>query len=556
MLGGPVTPREMLRPMRKTPLSWPVLLGLCVALLLAGGSPARADLTESEFKKLSAEAKKLMKRGGESLDKRRAVEALSKADSAASVELLVQWALASEAERSSRLVPAAEKLKAKYEDYLAKLVKKQGENEENWSEAGHKRLGTRREKYDAANRLVVNELNLQGDMARGLRATKDPAAIAWLAQAGVPSLLASGGVLPVLEGCVDVLLKQPAEVAGPAILGAIERELSPARHIRAIEWVGLGQLVGAAKSLAPALAVRSILVRRAAVRAYGDLNEPASVPFLIGGLKTASGLLAAEIEDALHKFTNRTHEGDYGIWTKWWEAEGEAWLAAGSTKRYEKRAAQGDPGFYGIPTPSTRIVFVLDRSDSMRLPIPHKGTGVKADEASKLKLAKEELSRAIVRLASNVKFNVIFYNHEIKTWKPAPRMVAATRDNKQKARKWFMSQKHAGSTALFGGLSRALNYSEKFGADYSDDEDTGDEEPAGKGGGVDTIFLLSDGQPTNAKDKLMKPEELEAALANFFEENKVAHCVVHTIGIGPDHDDVLMRRIAEETGGQYVGIGK
>jgi Mg-chelatase subunit ChlD len=72
------------------------------------------------------------------------------------------------------------------------------------------------------------------------------------------------------------------------------------------------------------------------------------------------------------------------------------------------------------------------------------------------------------------------------------------------------------------------------------------------GGDVDTIYLLSDGAPTDAR-----PEEVLAVAKNIHED---FHVKFHTIGLGEseglvvtqDRPPSLLDQIAKATGGAYV----
>ena len=73
--------------------------------------------------------------------------------------------------------------------------------------------------------------------------------------------------------------------------------------------------------------------------------------------------------------------------------------------------------------------------------------------------------------------------------------------------------------------------------------------------GADTIFLLSDGAPTEAGGvALLRGPALEEAVRAFLDANRAYGCVVHTIGIGPEHSRSLMQRLARETGGTYKAV--
>jgi Ca-activated chloride channel family protein len=214
------------------------------------------------------------------------------------------------------------------------------------------------------------------------------------------------------------------------------------------------------------------------------------------------------------------------VWDRWWTAEGAALAQRGSPKRFTEQPKRANPrgaSFYGITTRSNRIVFVLDRSGSMR--------------GAKLETAKDELARTIRRLSPDVRFGVVFFNHEVETWWKPPLLAEARNDTKRVAIKWIMDLPATGRTHMFQALRTALWYAEIGASD------------------ADTIFLLSDGEPTQGGGRLAG-EELEREHREFLDANRLSRCIVHTIGIGPDHDRQLMRRIAHDTGGTYRAVGR
>jgi len=543
----------MIQPMRlragTTRAAWLALL----AVLLLAPTPAHAGLTEAEFKKAASAAGKLMKKRGEAVDKKGVIAVLATDDTPRALAVLVEWAEISAALRKKRLEPEAGKRREQYRGYLEKVLQKHDGSEAGWSDAERGRLAKRRAAWKEALALVVTETNVLTDIAAAIAASKGEGAVAWLAHAGVPALMKGEGLEPLLEASVQALLKHPAALAGDAVVRAVARPFTPKVRIQALDWIALEMIEGAAMRITPCLLSRSVPVRRAAVRALRALDEPRSVPPLIESLESATGLLAAEIERVLHHFTGESFSRDGAAWKRWWQEKGAAWLKFEDGRRHTSKGTGGDFDFYGIASPSNRIVFLLDRSGSMEHPAQTQGKapvtgGDKKKHAAgqtKLQVAKAELRRAINRLGVDAKFNVLFYNHKVDAWKAPPNLVDASRENKTAARTWFMAQKPVGSTELFAGLMRALKYSSTL-----------DREPEDADAGADTVFLLSDGAPTTGvPPRLMTEEETEAAVLAFLAANKLARLVVHTIGVGPQHNKELMKRLAAQTGGTYVAVG-
>jgi predicted protein tyrosine phosphatase len=64
---------------------------------------------------------------------------------------------------------------------------------------------------------------------------------------------------------------------------------------------------------------------------------------------------------------------------------------------------------------------------------------------------------------------------------------------------------------------------------------------------VDTIYLLTDGEPTTGR--LVAPEDI---LDEVLRWNRQRQIVIHCIGIGTDAD--LLKRLAQESGGTYKQV--
>lgn len=203
--------------------------------------------------------------------------------------------------------------------------------------------------------------------------------------------------------------------------------------------------------------------------------------------------------------------------------------------------------YYGIDTSNKRIVFVVDVSGSMdgnnegnisdKLRAQAMGTigsaignriggtfgsavssGVQS-ESTKLASAKRELKPAIMGLKDTSSFTVIVFSDNIRSWKAE--VQKATDSSKALGYTFVSSLKTEGGTNALAGLKKAFSIK-----------------------GVDTIFFLSDGQPSDAS-----PDEI---LANIEKLNKNKKVTVHTIGLGDDKDEDFLKALAEQNGGNYI----
>jgi von Willebrand factor type A domain len=527
------------------------LRSLALGLLLA--LPALADLAPEEWERARAEAARLAAKGGERDRKVALVATVRQEDSARAARLLLGFASAS-AKRRDDLAPRAAKAADDYMRIDRQLRKKHGRGVKREVLEGNIDWRKRREAFEQVGADLDAEVAVLAAIGEAFGALRSPEAALALADATGPDGAGARRAAEVREGIVAALLAQSGDAFDAALLAFGSDADLPYARVRVLDRVAARRIRAGFDVAAGCLAADHPIVIRAAIAALRALDEPRAVPPLVTARQRATGLVAEEIDTLLFRFTGKkfTGEGADAMWAGWWKSEGEAWLASAGAERFEGApGARGGTDFYGIETRSNRIVFVLDRSQSMRLPVPQKGpvTGPKGDESvpgkTKLEVAKNQLERTIRKLAPDVKFGVIFFGGKFQAWQAPPALLGATPENKKAAIEWFASLAPEGSTPTFAALAEALRYAKVGGGKSATD-------PAG----ADTIYLLSDGAPSGpgGADLLLGPE-LDAEIARFLEANRDFKCVVHTVGVGPDHNRELMTRLARETGGTYRAVG-
>ncbi len=523
-----------------------IVLGFLLVL------PALADLAPDEWERVRTEAGRLAARPGERDRKVALVAAVRREDSARVARLLLGFAAAA-AKRRDELAPRAAKAADDYVRIDRQLRKKHGRGVKREMLERDAEWRKRREAFAEAGAELDAEVAALQAVAEAFAAMRSPAAVAALGDAAEPDAAGARRAAEVREGIVAALLAQPGDALDGAIVAFASDAELPFVRVRVLDRIASRRIRAGFDAAVACLLAEHPIVARAAIAALRALDEPRAVPPLVKAREGAKGLVAEEIDALLFRFTGKRFAGAgaEAMWGGWWKAEGEAWLASAGPERFEGApGAKGGTEFYGIETRSNRIVFVLDRSHSMRLPVPRKGpvTGAgvgKVAGNTKLEVAKNQLERTIRKLAPDVKFGVIFFGGKFQAWQPAPALLAATPGNRNAAIAWFAALEPEGSTPTFTALAEALRYAKVGGGKSATD-------PAG----ADTIFLLSDGAPTGpgGADLLLGPE-LDAEVARFLEANRDFKCVVHTIGVGPDHNRELMMRLARETGGTYRAVG-
>ncbi len=520
-----------------------------VSLLLLGLVPAatsRAELDDAAWRDVSKKAKKLMKEPGQLIGKRRTIAKLAVDDAERSAKLLVKWATTSLKFRDKDLRKELDEAQEQY-DKLVRILLKAYDTMPPNRKKDKDNYDIKKRALDRAKANYASEVEAQRLLGKALGRLSSTEAVDVLLKEGEKKIARAkgSGAATFMMGILSSYVRQPVEKVGAHLLELARTSPLPEGRIRILNWIASSKVEGGLDAAALCLAASEDVVKRSAIFTLQVLDDPRCVKPLIDALEGAEGLLQEELERTLHFFTGRSFDGDHGVWSLWWEKEGEAWFKADDGERYPTNpdAGKADKGattsFYGVETKSKRIVFVLDRSGSMRTGMNASGQqkppteGEESGEKSKMVLAREQLKWSIETLPKGVHFNVVFYATDVQVWKAPPEMVPATKENKQAAIDWFLEIDANGYTRTFDALGKALDYA------------------SGKGG-ADTIFLLSDGSPTAVDaGEPLTGEDLEAEYAAFLEKNRIYKCVVHTIGVGRAQNRTLMQRIARDTGGTY-----
>ncbi|MBM3974819.1 MAG: hypothetical protein FJ301_12035 [Planctomycetes bacterium] len=216
-------------------------------------------------------------------------------------------------------------------------------------------------------------------------------------------------------------------------------------------------------------------------------------------------------------------------------------LARGELKTATKQTTTATPRFFGLETDGERMVYVVDMSDSMLLPIEpsakpkgpitgpkeKKKKGAVLDESdlpwhqigTRWDLARENLRISLSRLTPDKEFCVVWFGKQAGTLDACKGLMKATRGNIDKVMaeldgiKANMTPEQGkplpptgrlrGDTNLHGGLRLAFALHSKGFASSAAYVD-----PLALAEGCDTILLLSDGDPS---------------IDDFYEEDKNYH---------------------------------
>jgi hypothetical protein len=152
----------------------------------------------------------------------------------------------------------------------------------------------------------------------------------------------------------------------------------------------------------------------------------------------------------------------------------------------------------------------------------------------RLEIAKREFIRALGNFNSKASFGLIVFNHRVRYWRKT--MVRATKKNKEAAKRWVQKLEPADTTNIYAALEAAFGMAGMGARDRN------------YAMGADTIYLMSDGAPTNEDASADDPERILRAVREW---NQLARVKIHTIGL-LGHDVDFMSELARQNHGHYT----
>jgi hypothetical protein len=341
--------------------------------------------------------------------------------------------------------------------------------------------------------------------------------------------------------CAEALGKIGAPEAVAALIARAPREIEPGVRIAIAD--ALAPLAAkneeARKALLPWLEGGIWGSRLAAAQALTQSGDKKLIPLLIKMLSgIGSGRMKYEIDQCLKKLTSVSKHGEYAAWNAWWE-KNENEILAGT---YVPTKAEMDDGpgvtqFYGIPLHSTKVVFIIDTSLSMKEPTtwkPEIDTGIDKLEGDRaIDIARYELRKIIRQIPEGAHFDIIGMYGKLALL--SEKWVVAAKDAREKAVKFVQTLDTRVGTDVHGALIRALDFS---GGNWN----TPPREDS-----IDTIFILSDGMPSvGMSDMSQIPDRI-------LDGARFKRIAITTIACAaPKQGRELLKKIADGTGGQFV----
>lgn len=265
-----------------------------------------------------------------------------------------------------------------------------------------------------------------------------------------------------------------------------------------------------------------------AIDAIARLRQASSVGKLVERMGKETGRLKKSLAEALWQLTGQPFEEDEDRWAGWWQAAKKDFKVATEKEidkaekaRERRRLTQRTvvkAKFFGIKVESHRVIFILDVSGSMLEAMY--GREFDGRPAARIDIAKQELSQAVENLDAGALFNIYTFSSGVARWQQEGIGVNNEQSRKE-ALTWIERLGASGGTNLYDSVREAFN-----------DKD------------VDTIFILSDGEPTVGD--VIDPFRIREDVATWNKHRKIK---INTIAIGGNLE--VLEWLAQDAGGRY-----
>ncbi len=413
-----------------------------------------------------------------------------------------------------------------------------------------------------------------------------------LLRAGVVEALGGMGHAWAYDACTSQLAEKDlglrlaavaalGSLGNPAACGSLSALAGDAEGALALAAVDalvrIKSVPGAEAAVLGALEHPDWRVRVRAIEACVALGLKSSVRPLIVRMSSEEGRLRGDAYGALKSLTLRDFGDNPAAWRTWWDRTEAGFvmpdlekvrLALEEERVKGTKYSSGAKTFLTIATKSENILFVIDVSGSMDTPFGDperlKMTGRSYTSLQRLAIVQDELIATITDLPDTTSFNIVAFATDVRSWKKDP--VRATVLNKAGATDWISRLQplgikrggtsfgvatgmelpepdNEGSTNTYLALMTALGEPVE---DARHPRTFVTEESRTP---LDTVFFLTDGEPTVGKTVDMNEIRREVLRVNAFRGVQI-----HVIFVGEQGGEDL-QKLAHENRGVFVKLG-
>jgi HEAT repeat protein len=269
--------------------------------------------------------------------------------------------------------------------------------------------------------------------------------------------------------------------------------------------------------------------RLACLHGLEALRETRCIGPIIERMQTEYGRMRIECSEVLFNLTGQPFRNAEKSWLAWWQKEGKAFevisLAELQTAREKEELRRlkhvTNSKFFGIRILSHRVIFVIDVSGSMEEKMVTQFEG--DSTMTRMAVARRELISSVKGMERGALFNIIIFSSEVDPWLEDG-IAGANEKERDEAEAFVSRLKAGGGTNLYDAVKMAFR-----------DPD------------VDTIFILSDGEPT-----VGAVTDQGAIRADVLAWNEHRDIKINTIGIGGKLK--ILEWLAEDSGGKHVKL--
>src|SRR5260221_123876 len=268
--------------------------------------------------------------------------------------------------------------------------------------------------------------------------------------------------------------------------------------------------------------------RLAALDAIENLHAQEGIPAIIARMAKEDGRILSEFSATLYRLTGQPFEDNAAAWDNWWKQAGATFELLTAEKLEKVKATAEDlrlkqgtrvqSKFFGIRIVSHKLILIIDVSLSMNEHVEAEYDGKTGQ--TRIELAKAEMDKAIQSLDPGAFFNVVAFCGDVTRWLEGG-LQAASQKNRDEAQAFVDKSMLGSGTSTYDALKEAFK-----------DPD------------VDTIFLLSDGEPTTGEE--IDPIVIREHVKQWNDHRGI---VINAIAIGGKHD--ILQWLAADSGSAY-----
>ncbi len=250
------------------------------------------------------------------------------------------------------------------------------------------------------------------------------------------------------------------------------------------------------------------------------LRARESIDVLVALLDDANPRVASQAHRGLRRLSGTRLGRDRDLWDSWWKANRAGWTVTKEMPPAPSVEA-GDTfaRYHGMEVDSAGVLFVLDASASMYGRLDEDAT----EGPSRWELATTELFATLDQLPDGLPVNVARFHEDAKAAFPTPR--ALSKSTRKALRAFIEGTELEAATNLYSALRLTLRMK-----------------------GIDTVFILSDGDSTHGE--IVRDDRIAPI---FWRANRSRKLAVHTIAFGADQSgSELLTRLATNNGGRLV----